>query len=394
MIGPTMLARPQCVPRHLALAPLRLCTPIDSRVNETNETEANMSPEPIRVGIIGAGANTRSRHIPGLRAQPDVELVAVANRSRESSERAASELDLGSAADTWEDIMLDDDIDAVCIGTWPYMHAPLTIAALEAGKHVLVEARMAANSIEAQAMLDTLKANPGLVAQIVPAPHSLDVDQTIIDMLSDGYVGELIQVEGAQAAGSNFPERDAPVHWRHDRDLSGNNIMTMGILYESMMRWLGPASTVQALGQTVVTHREDENGRRTAMTIPDHIDILCKLEQGGQLRFTVSTVIGHGPPIIFTIYGTEGTIRVEGTGENDMTISAGRKGDDGLAPVQIADDKRGSWRVEEEFINAIRGIEPVTHTDFYTGLRYMEWTDAVTRSLRTGEQVNLPLDAN
>ena len=121
---------------------------------------------------------------------------------------------------------------------------------------------------------------------------------------------------------------------------------------------------------------------------------LCKLEQGGQLRFTVSTVIGHGPPIIFTIYGTEGTIRVEGTGENDMTISAGRKGDDGLAPVQIAEDKRGVWRVEEEFINAIRGIEPVTHTDFYTGLRYMEWTDAVTRSLRTGEQVNLPLDAN
>ena len=352
-----------------------------------------MSPEPIRVGIIGAGAITRLRHIPGLNAQPDVELVAVANRSRESSERAATELDLGAAVDTWEEIILDDEIDAVCIGTWPYMHAPLTIAALESGKHVLVQARMAANSIEAQAMLDTLKDNPGLVGQIVPAPHSLEVDQTVIDMLSDGYVGELIQVEGFQAAGSNFPEWDSPIHWRHDRDLSGNNILFMGIMYEAMMRWVGPAATVQALGQTVVKHRDNEDGRRIAMTIPDHVDILCRLEQGGQLRFTDSSVIGHAPGLVFTIYGTEGTIRIEG-GAGDMSISAGRKGDAGLSPVEIADDKRGGWRVEEEFINAIRGTEPVTHTDFYTGVRYMEWTDAVTRSLRTGELVNLPLDAN
>ncbi len=78
-----------------------------------------MSADTIRIGIIGAGGNTRSRHIPGLRAQDGVELVAVANRSRESSERAAAEFDLGDAVDTWEEIMLDDEIDAVCIGTWP-----------------------------------------------------------------------------------------------------------------------------------------------------------------------------------------------------------------------------------------------------------------------------------
>ncbi|MCH8223528.1 MAG: Gfo/Idh/MocA family oxidoreductase [Chloroflexi bacterium] len=353
-----------------------------------------MSADTIRIGIIGAGGNTRSRHIPGLKAQDGVELVAVANRSRESSERAAAEFDLGAAVDTWEEIMLDDEIDAVCIGTWPYMHAPLTIAALESGKHVLVEARMASNSLEAQAMLDTLKANPGLVGQVVPAPHSLGVDQTVIDKLSDGYVGELIAVEGFMASGSNFPEWDSPVHWRHDRDLSGNNIMTMGILYEAMMRWVGPAATVQALGQTVVKHRDNEDGRRIAMTIPDHVDILCRLEQGGQMRFAVSAVIGHAPAMLFTIYGTEGTIRIEGSSPDDMGISAGRKGDAGLAPVEITDEKRGGWRVEEEFINAIRGLEPVTHTDFYTGVRYMEWSDAVTRSLRTGELVNLPLDAN
>jgi hypothetical protein len=75
-------------------------------------------------------------------------------------------------------------------------------------------------------------------------------------------------------------------------------------------------------------------------------------------------------------------------------LSAARSGDSELSVVQIPEEKIGSWRVEEEFINAIRGVEQITHTSFADGLKYMEWTDAVTRSLRTGETVHLPLDVN
>ena len=50
----------------------------------------------------------------------------------------------------------------------------------------------------------------------------------------------------------------------------------------------------------------------------------------------------------------------------------------------------GTWRVEEEFINAIRGIEQITHTSFQDGVRYMEFTEAVTRSAQSGEKINLP----
>ncbi len=62
----------------------------------------------IRVGIIGAGRNTRDRHIPGLRERPGVEIVAVANRSRESSERAARELGIGKAAADWMEVLGPD----------------------------------------------------------------------------------------------------------------------------------------------------------------------------------------------------------------------------------------------------------------------------------------------
>ena len=129
-----------------------------------------MATDTLRIGIIGAGANTRSRHIPGLRTQNSVEIVGVANRSLASSQKAAKELDIPKAYGDWTEIIADKSIEAVCIGTWPYTHAEMTIAALDAGKHVLCEARMAMNAREAHAMLAASRRNPSRIAQIVPAP--------------------------------------------------------------------------------------------------------------------------------------------------------------------------------------------------------------------------------
>src|SRR3979490_2786306 len=132
-----------------------------------------MSEKKIRVGLIGAGGNTKAFHIPGLAKQHDVQIVAVANRTRESSQRVADEFAIAKVHDHWQALLEDAGIDAVCIGTWPYMHAPLTIAALEAGKHVLCEARMAMDHSEARAMLEASLRHPALTAQIVPAPPTL-----------------------------------------------------------------------------------------------------------------------------------------------------------------------------------------------------------------------------
>ena len=132
-----------------------------------------MPTDTLRIGIIGAGANTRLRHIPGLRIQNSVEIAGVANRSAQSSQKAAKELDIPKAYRDWTEIIADKNIDAVCICTWPYTHAQMTIAALDAGKHVLCEARMAMNAREAHAMVAASRRNPSCIAQIVPAPMTL-----------------------------------------------------------------------------------------------------------------------------------------------------------------------------------------------------------------------------
>jgi predicted dehydrogenase len=344
-----------------------------------------MSDKTIRVGFVGAGANTRKHHLPKLKTQPGVELVAVANRSKESGERVAREFGIGRVHDDWQEIVQASDIDAVCIGTWPYMHSVMSIAALERGKHVLCEARMAMNAGEGRRMLEASRKAPHLIAQLVPAPHTLEVDATIQTLLGEGFVGEVLAVE-LQASGGRFVEPDAPLTWRQDIGLSGHNILNMGIWYEAMMRWLGPAQRVTAMTKVAVPRRKDGTGASHDVRVPDHVDILAQFRGGavGHLRF--SSVTGLSPASEAWIFGSEGTLRLEA---DALRLTGGRRGESALREIPVPPKTRIGWRVEEEFVNAIRGREKIARTSFEDGVRYMEFTDAVTRSATTGQTLEV-----
>jgi len=348
-----------------------------------------MADTPIRVGFVGAGANCRRHHIPKLKAQAGVELVAVANRSRESSERVAKGFGFTRVEDDWRKVVQAPDVDAVCIGTWPYMHRELTVAALGAGKHVLCEARMAMNAAEGREMLAASRRAPGLVAQLVPSPPTLEFDSTLSSMIAEGFVGEVLAVELHTTQQAGFVDREAPLHWRQDVDLSGHNILNMGIWYEAMIRWLGPARRVTAMTKTAVPRRKDSAGAWREVKVPDHIDILANLKDGGVAHLRFSGVTGLAPAADLWIFGSEGTVRLEPEAKR---LTAGRRGDKALKEVAVPAERRVGWRVEEEFVNAIRGRETIARTTFEDGVRYMEFTDAVTRSATTGQAVDvLPL---
>src|SRR5437870_8835530 len=139
-------------------------------------------PARLRIGLIGAGNNTLARHIPGLHAEADVEIVAVCNRRPQSTAAVARDYGIPRTFVRWEDLVADPDIDAVVIGTWPYLHCPITVAALAAGKHVLTEARMAMNAAEAHRMLAAARRHSMLVTQIVPSPYGLKAHNAVADL--------------------------------------------------------------------------------------------------------------------------------------------------------------------------------------------------------------------
>src|SRR5712692_7645066 len=154
-----------------------------------------MAEDKLRIGIIGAGGIVRSRHLPALRAVEGVELVAVCNRSRESGEAVAREWAIPVVMTDWQALVARPDLDAVFIGTWPYTHAEMSIAALETGKHVFCQARMARNVAEARQMPAAAERHPGQVAMLCNGmPNGAQGDRLIRHLLRQGYLGELREV--------------------------------------------------------------------------------------------------------------------------------------------------------------------------------------------------------
>ena len=345
-----------------------------------------MAEQVIRVGLIGAGGNVRNRHIPGFQRIDGLEIVGVANRTLESSRTVADQFNISQVYSGWQELLEDESINAVCIGTWPYMHRAMTLAALEKGKHVLTEARMAATAQDARDMLAASHAHPELVCQLTPTSTTYKIDNLIKRLVNDGSVGEVLSVE-MQALQNRFADFGGELHWRHDWRMSGYNTLNIGASYESMMRWLGRGNRVMAMSKIHVPYRSDENGQMVSVSIPDHVNILYELANGAQVHMRMSATTGLSTGNQTWIYGTEGTIHID----QQQNVFAGRRGDDQLTEVRNPADGQAHYRVEEQFTNAIRGTEQVDMVPFETGVHYMEWTEAVIRSSQTGQAVYLPL---
>jgi predicted dehydrogenase len=349
----------------------------------------------LRVGLIGAGANTRLRHIPGLQVLPDVEIVAVCNRRPASTVAAAREFNIPHTYDRWEDLIADTDIDAVLIGTWPYLHCPITLAALDAGKHVLTEARMSMNAAEAHEMLAASRRHPRLVCQIVPSPFGLKGDAVVRELIQEGFLGQLREVHVFSRNGA-LADPAAPLSWRQDAALSGVNMLTLGIVHETLLRWTPPPVRVLAQAHAFTPERIDpESGVRRPVGTPDSVQVLSVLKNGARASYHLSGVTPFGQGAGIHLYGTDGVLCYDLTNERLFGVSrtqgAAPTSAEALREIPIPPDKARGWQVEADFVDSIRLGLPVRLTNFETGVSYMEFTEAVARSARSGVAVPLPL---
>jgi predicted dehydrogenase len=344
-----------------------------------------MSTEPLRIGIVGLGGICRSRHVPGLQAIDGVEIVAVANRSRASGETAAKEFRIPHVEDSWQELVTRDDLDVVFIGTWPYLHKPVTIAALDAGKHVFCQARMAMDFADAQKMYDHAEASD-LVTGLCPVPFGLKYDKAVIRLLAERAVGDIRLVRVSSFA-SAYADADAPMNWRKDHRLSGLNMHTLGMYIEVVHRWFSWTRSVSAHTDTFVRERVDTQGDTVRVEIPDQVLCSTLTDDDVPVQYTINNAVHKGEDCI-EIYGSQGAIRYD-VFADEMFIA---QGDGDYQPVEVRTDEFydvENWSVERDFINAVRtGAE--YHPDFLDGLKYMQVVDAVYRSAHDRRVIELP----
>jgi predicted dehydrogenase len=158
------------------------------------------------------------------------------------------------------------------------------------------------------------------------------------------------------------------------------NTLTLGIYVEVLQRWLGDITGVFARGKILQPAREGYN-----VIIPDLLTVLCSFENGaeGVLEFSGVNALTEGDRL--EIYGSAGTLIYDFTSE---VLQAGKAGDRALHIVAVPPELEGEWRVEEDFLAAVKSKGRVRpHPNFEEGLRYMRVVQAVSDSRARNEWV-------
>lgn len=195
----------------------------------------------IKFGIIGCGRISH-RFMQGLKQVADASLTAAWSRRAESVEQFVSQY--GGKACVSLDDLLSSDIDAVYIATLPDTHAEYSIAALNAGKHVLCEKPSAINLAQLEPMLQLAKVK-GLLYMEGMKPPFYPLYQKLKEYLVTDPIGPVGYVRAGSAVMDCPPE-----HPNYSYDLIGGSIMQIAP-YEAFLAldWLGPMTGLQAMGR-------------------------------------------------------------------------------------------------------------------------------------------------
>ncbi len=143
----------------------------------------------LKIGVIGCGSIAQHRHLPEYAANAQVEIVAVCDINEERAKKTAEKY--GAAAYTsYEELVKSGTVDAVSVCTPNYLHAPISIAALEAGLHVLCEKPMAIAQKEAEDMIAAANAS-GKKLMIAHNQRFVASHQKAKQLIESGEIGKI-----------------------------------------------------------------------------------------------------------------------------------------------------------------------------------------------------------
>jgi|ERR1051326_69062 predicted dehydrogenase len=260
-------------------------------------------------GLIGCGDIARKRVAPALRDLKESDLVAVSRRRGHLAESFAQEFGARRWYSNWQDLLLDDEIDAIYIATPVHLHAAQTIAAAQAGKHVLCEKPLALNVRECDQMLAACRDNK-VKFGVAYYRHFYPLIRRIKEVIASGEIG--MPVMGQINAFEWFnPTSDDPRAWLLNKRLSGGGPMfDFGChRLEVFTNIFGAATNVKAICAKVLFAREVE----------DTATALLQFEQGTCGVLTVSHAVAERQDTL-DIFGSHGSIRVTALNEAAVRI--------------------------------------------------------------------------
>jgi D-xylose 1-dehydrogenase (NADP+, D-xylono-1,5-lactone-forming) len=188
--------------------------------------------ERLRVGILST-AKINDAILTGARASAAAEVVAVASRDRGRAEAYAAEKGIPRAHGSYEDLLADEEVEAVYVPLPNSMHLPWSERALAAGKHVLCEKPLSPRAADVEAAFDAAeRAGRILMEAFMWRYHP--ATERVVELIRDGAIGELRVVRAA----FGFTLDPAADNVRWSSELEGGALMDVGCYCVSALRLL------------------------------------------------------------------------------------------------------------------------------------------------------------
>ncbi len=177
----------------------------------------------LKWGVVSTAKIGLEKVLPAMAGSPDCEIVAIASRDRERAESAARKLGIPKAYGTYEDLFTDTEVEAVYVPLPNHLHVPVSIQAIEAGKHVLCEKPLGLTAGEVVPLIVARDRAGVIVAEAFMMRHHPQWIRARA-LIREGAIGELRAV---QAAFSYF--NDDPGNIRNKTEMGGGALYDMGV---------------------------------------------------------------------------------------------------------------------------------------------------------------------
>lgn len=361
-------------------------------------TTASETPRTLRVGVVGCGAGVF--HLEGYAEEPRAKVVALAGLDTDRCQQLAQRFDIPSIYREYQELLADPEIDAVSLAVPNHLHMPVAIAALEAGKHVLVEKPIARTAAEGQAMVDAARRTGKKLAIAFNRRFRHDV-QLVAEAIRKGQFGHVYYTKAFWMRRSGIPGLGT---WFTNKELAGGGpLIDLGVhVLDMALYMLGNPKPVSVSAATFSEIGRQGKGQWMGSRFPFNPDLpyevedlataFIRLDNGGVLQldtswaaytsagddFGVSLMGSNGGAEIYAKdYALTGTLKVIGDFEGVPEVSEPR-----LMKLN------GHAEVIRRFVTAILEDKPVSPSG-EEGLDRAKLVDAIYRSAELGREIQM-----
>ncbi len=366
-----------------------------------SSTAGSISGRPLRVGVVGLGW-AGQQHLAAYTGLDGVQVIGLAGKETELLGELGRQYSVEGLFEGWEELLELPELDAVSVAVPTFLHAPIAIAALDRGLHVLSEKPIARNAAEGRQMVEAARRS-GRVLDVAFNHRRRGDIAALKKIIVDGELGRPYYAKASWLRRSGIPGLGT---WFTSRELAGGGpLADIGVhVLDYALYLLGEpkvlavsASTYAELGPRGRggSGRPSADAATSRFEVEDFASAFLRLEGGGTLLIEAGWASYRSPDDLmdFTVYGTDGgaELRVQGSTTTVGTLTVYTEADGQNTDRTIAADPgRAHQQVVDDFVALVLGDPALWSVhDGSLALTRAEIIDAAYLSARENREIQL-----